>query len=267
MSHFIILRQQIKVIETIKKTTGAMRLISMSMHSRLRNQKPILEAYTNEIKKIDDAVRQEPTRQTEWHHNTRKDQRPIIILIGSQKGLCGGFNDQLFKFLESKLTLNNNDIILTVGKHASDYVKKFIPQHKFLRSYDQFSALNFVKIANLINNHLFDLRDNRTVIFSNIAPTFLSQKPQELVIEPSQSSTHDDPLSAYLHKLKIKSILLHTLYESLLAEQAARFLSMDMAHRNADEILARKRLDYNKTRQAYVTRELIELSGGMVAQE
>ena len=49
MSHFIALRQRIKVIETIKKTTSAMRLISMSVHSRLRNQKTILEEYTAEI--------------------------------------------------------------------------------------------------------------------------------------------------------------------------------------------------------------------------
>lgn len=265
MSHFILLRQRIKVIETIKKTTGAMRLISMSMHSRLRNQKTILETYTNEIKQIEEELRREkPATQPAWPSADRKQSQPVVILIGSQKGLCGAFNEQLFNFLRAEHQLESTDLVLTVGKHATEYIKKnnILPY----QSYDQFGASNFVIIANQLTTALLASGTTSVIIFSNKASTFLSQKPRKSTITVHYDLA-ENSLSNYLNKLKLKSTLLHMLYESLLAEQAARFLSMDMAHRNADEILTKTRLDYNKTRQAYVTRELIELSGGMVAQE
>lgn len=263
MSHFILLRQRIKVIETIKKTTGAMRLISMSLHSRLRNQKSSLEAYAHEIRRIKETVVQEAigSKIPEVEQTSNAPVR-LVLLIGSQKGLCGAFNENLFRFFEKEYTLTGTEQIVTVGKYATEYIKK--QGIKPLRTFDQFGISNFVAIAEQLKK-LFLERSQQARIFSNSAPTFFSQKPKEHSLVSLQAS-HAELLN-YLASLELKSTFLHILHESLLAEQAARFVSMDLAYRNADEVLNQTRLDYNKTRQAYVTRELIELSGGMVAQE
>lgn len=263
MSHFIILRQRIKVIETIKKTTGAMRLISMSLHSRLRNQKNILESYALEIKRISSHLMQKKADSDEIQKNPKSLlQQPIIILIGSQKGLCGAFNENLFQFFQKQHQVTSADTIITVGKYATEYIKK--NNIKPYRSYDQFSSSNFVAIADQLKKLCIAL-NGPVSVFSNAAPTFFSQKPRKLMVTVAPSD--EDELLTYLNSLQLKATFLHILHESLLAEQAARFLSMDAAYRNADTILNQTRLDYNKTRQTYVTRELTELSGGMIAQE
>lgn len=267
MSHFILLRQRIKVIETIKKTTGAMRLISMSLHSRLRNQKSSLEAYTQEISRIMRTVLEEQ-HASHAHEATGKPDTitktpsRILIIIGSQKGLCGAFNENLFQFFEKNYTLSEHELIVTVGKYATEYIKK--QKIKPFRAFDQFGYANFVTIAEQLKKLCLEHPGN-VVIVSNSAPTFFSQKPKEFSLITTH--TYQTELLAYLSSLQLKATFLHILHESLLAEQAARFVSMDLAYRNADDVLNQTRLDYNKTRQAYVTRELIELSGGMVAQE
>lgn len=261
MSHFILLRQRIKVIETIKKTTGAMRLISMSLHSRLRNQKQYLESYTNAISNIlHKTVEELPPVQESAP--VAQQTSPLVILIGSQKGLCGAFNENLFQYFEKNYTITGHETLITVGKYATDYVKKRgIKPH---RAFDQFGIATFVTIAEQLKKLSLEHAGTVTV-FSNAAPTFFSQKPRSLEIGTHTASVNG--LVSYINSLKLKATFLHILHESLLAEQAARFVSMDLAYRNADEVLTQTRLDYNKARQAYVTRELIELSGGMVAQE
>ena len=92
MAQLIQMRQRIKAIQTIKKITHAMRLISMSTHSRLRTKAPQIEQYQQEVatmfKKVQYAA---PEWKNEFIHPETKN-RPLIILAGSQKGLCGNFN-------------------------------------------------------------------------------------------------------------------------------------------------------------------------------
>ena len=99
MAQLIQMRQRIKAIQTIKKITHAMRLISMSMHSRLRNRAPILKTYQDEVSAMFGKVR---FAAPEWksalmHPQGDPESNPLVILIASQKGLCGNFNSSLFK--------------------------------------------------------------------------------------------------------------------------------------------------------------------------
>lgn len=265
MSHFIALRQRIKVIETIKKTTSAMRLISMSVHSRLRNQKTILEEYTAEITeqlKKAELYAPAPEALEEQDTQNKAPERPVIILIGSQKGLCGVFNEQLFRLFDQQ-KIAPQSIIITVGKYAYDHaIKAGLQSHT---AYNQFNITNFAEIASALTQLLFKLPQTQATAFSNRPRTFFIQKPDILQLNLNKSSQELPATVQYLKKLQIKTIILQLLYESLLAEQAARFLSMDTAYRNADEVLNQTKLSYNKARQTAVTRELTELSAGMAA--
>jgi F-type H+-transporting ATPase subunit gamma len=260
MSHFILLRQRIKVIETIKKTTSAMRLISMSIHSRLRGQKATIEEYSAEIKRL----LQETEIQAEFIPPVEGTniERPIFLLIGSQKGLCGAFNEQLFK-LFAQQPVHQSDTVITVGRYAHDYLKR--SNFQAYRSFDQFGITNFTEVASELTNLLFTLKHAHIVVLSNRPKTFFIQKPELTELTLDGSSATENSLLLYLKKMRTKTVILQLLYESLLAEQAARFLSMDTAYRNAEDVLNVTKLSYNKARQAAVTRELTELSAGMAA--
>jgi len=258
MSHFILLRQRIKVVETIKKTTSAMRLISMSIHTRLRHQKETLEAYVAAIRTVEQEI---PLQRTVGQ------PEPLIILIGSQKGLCGTFNEHLFTYLHRNHPLTSRSKVITIGKYASDYTKQqgITP----ISSYDKLSPSQFVAIARQVTAHLVQVTETTAHMYSNHPVSFFLQKPEVTIVDIGQqiAAQSQDSQTTYIRHLALQATILHHIYESLLAEQAARFVAMDTAYHNADKVLEQTKLDYNKTRQAYVTRELIELASSMSGEQ
>ena len=99
MAQLIQMRQRIKAIETIKKITHAMRLISMSMHSRLRAKAPTLAEYQKEVTTMFQKVK---LAAPQWKNSVMfpeaaSESNPLIVLVASQKGLCGNFNSALFR--------------------------------------------------------------------------------------------------------------------------------------------------------------------------
>jgi ATP synthase F1 gamma subunit len=103
------------------------------------------------------------------------------------------------------------------------------------------------------------------IVISNTSRTFFLQQPRLLEI-PVVIPRENDGINAVLFRLKLQSTIIQFLYDSLLAEQSARFLSMDSATRNAEEVLAQAKIDYNKLRQTLVTRELLELSNSFLPE-
>jgi len=98
MSKLIQMRNRIQTIETIRKVTDVMRIISMSAHSRLKTKQEPLNTYLNALKNLLAKVqRATPSWSHEQLMPTGNNNNRLIIVIGSQKGLCGGFNTQLSK--------------------------------------------------------------------------------------------------------------------------------------------------------------------------
>ena len=99
MSKLVHLRQRIKVIGTIQKITQAMRLISMSIHTRLKRKE---NAITQYIHTLNNLFAQLQLYAPEWTHPIihppkNGEKKTLVIIVGSQKGLCGSFNINLFK--------------------------------------------------------------------------------------------------------------------------------------------------------------------------
>ncbi len=282
MAQLIQMRQRIKAIETIKKITHAMRLISMSMHSRLRNRASILEAYQKEIDLMFEKVRFAAPKWNSpiMYPEAEPENNQLLIVVGSQKGLCGNFNSSLFKefqqtYTEEKLKKIK---IVAIGKHAIDRMKKQ-PGANIVKTFDNFSITRL----NLISGRLVELimeseiPYSSVVIFANALKTFFLQNPEQTTVLPlsrkiDESISESMPNEPYLWEQNPNEILndlsvqyvtskvYYLLFQSLLAEQAARFISMDNSTRNAKELLEETQRLYNKLRQAKITRELTELS-------
>jgi len=282
MAELVQMRQRIKAIETIKKITHAMRLISMSTHSRLKHKEEPLANYRNEIKHLFYKIK---NAYPGWHNQIimpkkSKKHKDLIILVGSQKGLCGTFNSLLFKSFKSIMSHYNPEhvVLIAIGKKAADYIKKNKPA-PLLASYDKFTTATFNTILKDLTTTIMeaDPTFHSVTMVSNVLKTFFMQKPKATSIIPLTKDIHDDkPLEIpedyvweqppfelldVLAHLFIESTLNHLLFQSLLSEQAARFISMDSATRNAEGLLEKAELTYNKLRQAKITKELTELSG------
>ena len=131
MSKLIQLRQRIKVIETIQKITHAMRLISMSVHSHLKRDENPLTTYIHSLEKV---FAQLQLYAPNWSHQIihpkkTTNQNTLIIVIGSQKGLCGSFNLNLFRLcdhcIEDVPTFKGeNSHFIGIGQKAVDFLKE-----------------------------------------------------------------------------------------------------------------------------------------------
>ncbi len=286
MSVLMLMRQRMKAIETIQKITHAMRLISMSSHTRLRNKKIALTHYAKELS---DLFAEILPHAPEWRDPrlmpktpATNHQRTLLILIGSQKGLCGTFNQSLFSYFErtqGKVTDQKVDLI-TVGRRASDYIhheKKYTP----LKEFNEFTHTSFVTIAQQIADSILHETPcyTKVIVYSNWSKSFFAQMPSHKAIIPlglpepvaSDFDVHEgftwEQSPEYLLTHLAQSLLFATLQDilltSLTAEQAARFVAMDNSTRNARNLLDEMTLDYNKRRQAKITRELTDLIGSL----
>lgn len=280
MSKLIQLRQRIKAIETIKKITHAMRLIAMSSHSQLKNSQPIITSYTHELETIFQQLRM---HAPQWHHpvlqpNTKKSDKIALIIIGSQKGLCGSFNNHLFKMVTNTVTeLDGQEIdIIPVGQKAIDFVAH-LPTGQIKHSYKKLSIRLISDIAGEIAHSIFHASPpyKSVLIISNRFKSFFTQYPKTTQLIPEQNNTPSDTnqendfiweqkAEESLNELTYSYVTARIqllLFDSLLSEHAARFVSMDGATRNANGILESTKREYNKLRQAKITKELTELTG------
>ena len=275
MSQLMQMRQRMKAVETIKKITHAMRLISMSTHSRMKHQEAPLKTYQETINSLfSKALAMHPAyKDPILQPETSPESNPLVIVIGSQKGLCGSFNSALFQFIKLQISNQKRRTIITVGKRAHQFVQKN-RMRRLIAFFDTFALHNMLTIADSIMQEIIHAQPvySSVIIYSNLAPSFFAQKPTKQTIIPAAKLEENEvpkdfyweqPAEEILNYLSHQYILSHlqqALFQSLLAEHAARFISMDSSTRNAKEMLESLQLNYNKLRQAKITRELTELS-------
>ncbi|MBT3827854.1 F0F1 ATP synthase subunit gamma [bacterium] len=289
MSQLIQMRQRIKAVQTIKKITHAMRLISMSVHSRLRTKKETLLTYQDKLMSLLDTIRASGKVVHPFVESDLPTANPkvksLIIIIGSHKGLCGNFNTQLFDHLIKEIeidSLRKQYDCIPIGRMAIEFAK----EHN-LKVLQQFRELSVATLQNLsldISKSIFDFaKTYKTVtVYSNKSKSFFVQTPKTTTIIPYKEETKTEnsnqqiyatwphePQEIFNHVLgqSLATHMYYILFESLLSEQAARFVSMDSSTRNAKQILEDMQLEYNKRRQADITKELTDLAGALSAEK
>jgi len=278
MAQLIQIRQRIKAIETIKKITHAMRLVAMSTHTRLKSRESSLSRFQEASRELMTILLQ---TNSSWIPSSKRlsdnhAPKELVILIGSQKGLCGNFNSSLCYLFEEQYsqTDQSNTEFITVGKRAYEYLtlkRNTLPIHSF----------NDLSIRTLspITQHLWKIINRsgytNVQVVSTLSESFFVQKPTVTSLFDWYDSQHqpasiahdyyqEDSLDEVMNTLEATIVvgrLEYLIFQSLLAEQAARFVSMDAATRNADNLLDQSKLSYNKLRQALITKELTELTG------
>jgi F-type H+-transporting ATPase subunit gamma len=281
MSKLVQMRNRIKTIETIRKVTDVMRIISMSAHSRLKTKQEPLRDYLNELSTLLAKVQQAtPSWTDERLMPPGENSNPLIVVIGSQKGLCGGFNTQISKLVTDyiKQHPSTHYHFTAVGKKPIDYLINNYPD-RLISSFPVLTARNFLTIAQELTDMIMTATPAYTsvTIISNVFKNFFVQKATVTQLipfnyahisvhtpAPTEEYVWDEVPNNILHALAVQYVeaqFQHLIFQSLLSEHAARFLSMDSSTRNAHNLLNTTRLEYNKVRQAKITTEITELTG------
>ena len=256
-----------------------MRLISMSSHSRLRRKQDTIQAY---VAKIGTVFARTRAVVPEWTHPlahppAEGSGKNLIIVVGSQRSLCGSFNSTLMHQVTAYLKTEEagDYTILAIGRKIIELLQDTVTISK---RFDTFTTATLATITQEIAEILAEAPETYASVemFSNELKSFFIQRPIKTTLMPcTYPLAHDDAeqtedehtwehepaaiLDALLFQY-LEARIHHLLFESLLAEHAARFISMDNATRNAKSLLETAQSQYNKLRQAKITKELTELS-------
>ncbi|OGB97931.1 hypothetical protein A3F06_01600 [candidate division TM6 bacterium RIFCSPHIGHO2_12_FULL_36_22] len=275
MTQLVQIRQRIKAIETTKKMTHAMRLIAMSNHTNLRSKEASLKSYQESLSNLFALIKHGAPDWTPQFEHTDGKTKTLLILVGSQKGLCGTFNTMLFRYFRNHYETNDKELydFILVGRKALEFANK--KDITAIKKFENLTVRSLGSMTQELTDYLYNnlYKYKKIIVFRNISHSFFNQVPEKSIIFPTTiKDSKPQDLNQYVWEEPIENILQGLclqniqasiqlcLFQSLYAEQAARFQSMDSATRNAIDLLETTQRQYNKLRQAKITKELSELN-------
>ena len=277
------IRNRISSVSSTMQITNAMKMVSAA---KLKKAQDSITATLPYSSKLSELVKNISASIDSVDSNplfvAREVKKPLIIVITSNKGLCGGFNSNIIKEVHNISTEygSNKPDLLTIGKKGDDILKKkfnVISSHNDL--FDEFSYLNVKSIASKIMELYTDEKYDEVILVYNHfknAATQIITKEQFLPI----SENNDDNVSTsgdyifepnrekILEELIPKTLsiqLFKSISDSIAGEHGARMTAMHKATDNASELRDQLKLTYNKARQTAITNEILEIVGGAEA--
>jgi len=288
------LRDRINSVQSTKKITSAMKLVAGARLKKAQIEAEYSRPYVNRMQTIIDNVTSNVNMENAPEIIKGKENNKIhlIILMTSDRGLCGGFNSAITKLAKKKVKnlLNSNKTvkIFCIGKKGLDHLKRefneliidSIPISSQKRIDYEFAAKISNKILLMYENEEFDVAHTVFSLFKSAIKQEAQLKQIIPVLESDENISNkdeknDDAIYEYepeeeevLKNLVPQNIAIQIfsgLLENAAGEQGARMTAMDNATRNAGELIDTLRLNYNRSRQAQITKELIEVISGAEA--
>jgi len=278
------IKGRIRSIESTKKITRAMELIAAS---KLRKARDRVEASKPYAARIIEVIRHLAGAHPEYKHpylNARPVKRVGIIVIATDRGLCGGLNTHLFKkALHAIKDWNDQKIEIDAALigHKADAFFKRLPVNVVAYAHhlgDAPAVKDLLGSVRVMLDLFIDGKIDELHLFSNEFVNTIKQAPRQQKLLPvsldqAQAAQHWDyiyePDAKALLTLLLERYAESTVYqgmvENIACEQASRMMAMKSATDNATEVIDELKLDYNKARQALITKELSEIVSGSAA--
>ncbi len=277
------IRNRISSVSSTMQITNAMKMVSAAKLKKAQDSITATLPYSN---KLSDLVKNISASIDSVDSNPlfvkREVKSALVIVITSNKGLCGGFNSNIIKEvynISSQYGTKKPDL-LTIGKKGNDILKKkfnVISSHNDI--YDDFSYSNVRLIANNIMGLYTEEKYDEVILvynhFKNAATQIITKEQFLPIAENSDEdlSIQGDYIfepnrEKILNELIPKTLsiqLFKSISDSIAGEHGARMTAMHKATDNASELRDQLKLTYNKARQTAITNEILEIVGGAEA--
>jgi F-type H+-transporting ATPase subunit gamma len=274
------IRRRIKSVKSIEQITKAMKMVAAARLRRAQEKAATSRPYTEKIRQVLSSVASGASGAAHPLLEVREVKRVAYLVLSADKGLAGAYSSNVIKEVLPQLVGKENVSLLTVGRKARDYFKR--RNYAVAEEYTGFSEKPTYQHAVTIARQLAagftaGTYDEIHLVYTKFYSA-LTQKPtsvkllpvedvvavsaehQEYIFEPSAEEVLKFLLPQYL-----ESVIYGALLQSAASELGARMTAMGSATDNAQELIAKLILNYNKIRQATITREISEIVGGAEA--
>ncbi|MDA8694734.1 F0F1 ATP synthase subunit gamma [Alphaproteobacteria bacterium] len=286
------LKNRIASVKSTKKITSAMKMVAASKLRRAQELAESSRVYADSLAFILSSLAGKTTNNSDLPEILTGRENPkttLLVINSSDRGLCGGFNSNLFRnaknWIAQQQAQGKSVKLMTVGKKAASFYRR--SEIDVIAGFDDLASNDRqLQVAEEVKNKIVELFDNKEVdevfILFNKFLSAISQEPsyQSLIPMAAEESTEEETqtsnavfefepdkneLLEYLVPRNFLTQIYRSILESSASEHAARMTSMDNATRNAGDMIDRLTLTYNRTRQAFITKELIEIISGAEA--
>lgn len=283
------LKNRIASVKSTRKITKAMQMVAAAKLRRAQDAAEASRPYTERFNAVMAGLAAGlagSEAAPKLLSGTGSDQVHLLIVMTAERGLCGGFNGNIAKLAKShaaKLLAEGKTVkVLTVGKKGRDAIKRDLGDH-FVGHVDLSGVkrLGYIDAQGIAKDVLgrFDTAefDVATIFFARFE-NVVTQHPTAQQIIPAKFETAEDAevtlydyepseeeILADLLPRGVATAIFSALLENAASEQGARMSAMDNATRNAGEMIDKLTIQYNRSRQAVITNELIEIISGAEA--
>ena len=272
------LRNRITSIGSTMKITSAMKMVSAAKLKKAQDAIVQMRPYSSKLTEILQKASSTLDGSENVYGEVREGNKTRLVVVTSNRGLCGGFNSSVVKKAKAYMTNNDEDIsIASIGKKAGEafkYDDRLVDSNTEL--WDEINFLNASGYAkSLMKGYLAGDFDKVVIVYNSFRnaavqiptveqflPLALDSKEvnvdtTEYLYEPSMTEILDD-----LIPISLKTQLYASLLDANASEHGSRMTAMHKATDNAQELQGDLKLVYNKARQAAITNEILEIVGG-----
>jgi len=281
------LKKRIVSVKSTQKITKAMKMVAAAKLKRAQENaekgRPYAEKMNNIILNLTSGISNKENAPR-LLFGSGKEKIHLCVVLTSDRGLCGGFNTSIIKkakaYFEKILSEGKILKIITVGSKGYDQLKRIYKDIIIEKiSFKDSKTINYLdaeKVGKMIIENFEELEFDICTIFYNKFKNVITQIPQEQQIIPLKAveveenspddnyefePDEDEILSNLLPK-NISTQIFKAMLENSASEQGSRMSAMDNATRNAGEMVDKLTIEYNRSRQAAITKELIEIISG-----
>ncbi|MEQ9310346.1 MAG: ATP synthase F1 subunit gamma [Balneolaceae bacterium] len=287
------IRNRITSVNNTQQITKAMKMVAAAKLRKAQERMVKTRPYASKIQDVVGRLVGSSSDSNPIMRTTEEVRNVLMIIVGSDKGLCGGFNNNLFKEVEKSIESDFSDhrdsatlSLITIGKKAGAYFKKrkynviefhpgFFDDLQYAKTSEIMSAVTQKFVSEEYDEVFIAFNEFKSVIAQNrkidkvlpIDPSSISGSKDDAsndvndyIFEPDSEAILEKLLPLHLNIQLWKAVL-----ESNASEQGARMSAMDSATENAKDLERELRLKYNQARQSAITTEISEIVSGAQA--
>lgn len=278
------IKKRIGSVKNTRQITKAMKMVSAAKLRRAQDNIIAARPYAGKMEEVLESLAGSVAENAHPLLEVREGKKLLLLVVTSDRGLCGGFNANLCKaadrFIREKKAEYEEITLTTLGRKGYEFLKsRYLISKNYPNLISKPNYHTAALLAQEIIEGYLDGQYDQVIVLYNAFKSVMSQDitfQQLLPVVPPENTTSvvDDPQVEYIYEPSIKELLdeilpknvevqlFKAMLESVAAEHGARMTAMDSASKNASEMIGKLTLQYNRARQAAITKELMEIISG-----